>query len=398
MADWRDRFVPVTDRTNDVPEMGIGVLGYGFMGKAHSNGYQRVPFFFWPPVARPRLVAICGRTEKAVAEAALRYGFGGYYTNWRDMVQDERVQVFDNSASADVHAEPCIAAARAGKHVLCEKPLALTAADARAMWVAAEDAGVKHMTGFNYRFIPAVRLARDLIQNGELGDIYHFRGRWLYEGGDDPNRSYSRRHDRSQGGYGALGNIGVHIIDLARFLAGEIESVGGITATFTKERPLRDRPGEMREVTIDDAFAASVKFTGGAVGTLEASTVATGRKQNGAFEINGSKGSVIFELERMNELKVCLRDGLGERTSGFTEVLVTERSHPFYRVWWPAGHTIGWEHTFVHEVEHLIRAVVKDEDIQPLGATFEDGYRAAVVAEAILESNASGKRIEIRGG
>jgi predicted dehydrogenase len=396
MMSGRKGFVAVESRRREIPEIGIGVLGYRFMGRAHSNAYQRMPVFFWPPVARPRLVAMCGRTEEAVAEAAVRYGYEGYYTCWEEMLEDDRIQIFDNCASADMHAEPSIAAARAGKHVLCEKPLALSARDARAMWEAAEDAGVKHVTGFNYRFVPAVRFARELIEQGALGEIYHFRARYLQEGGDDPRRPFTWRYDRTQGGYGALGDIGVHIIDLARFLAGEIQSVGAVTATFVKERPVPGQPGEMREVTTDDAFAATVRFASGAVGTLEASKVATGRKNQNTFEVNGAQGSVVFDLERLNELQVYLRETTIDRVSGFSDVLVTERSHPFYRVWWPHGHIIGWEHSFVHEVEHLIRAVADDQEVAPYGATFEDGYRALVVAEAILESATTGTHVRVQ--
>jgi predicted dehydrogenase len=398
MTVGRKGFVPVEDRGRELPEIGVGVLGYRFMGRAHSNAYQRMPMFFWPPVARPRLVAVCGRTEDAVAEAAVRYGYEGYYTDYQEMLEDERIQIFDNCASANAHAEPSIAAARAGKHVLCEKPLALSAADARAMWRAAQEAGVKHMTGHNYRFVPAVRFTRELIEEGVLGEIYHFRARYLQEGGDNPRRPFGWRYDRSQGGYGALGDIGVHIIDLARFLMGEIESVAAMTATFVRERPVPGRPGEMREVTTDDAFEAAVRFASGAVGTLEASKVATGRKNQNTFEINGSGGSVVFDLERLNELQVYVRKPEIERVMGFADVLVTERSHPFYRVWWPHGHILGWEHSFVHELEHFIRAVVKDEGVGPYAATFEDGYRALVVAEAILESAASRRQVEIEGG
>jgi predicted dehydrogenase len=263
------------------------------------------------------------------------------------------------------------------------------------MWQAAEVAGVKHMTGFNYRFIPAVRYARELIDDGVLGRLYHFRGRWLYDGGDDPGRPYGSRFDLSRGGYGSLGNIGVHIIDLARYLMGEMRSVEGVPATFVKERPLPDGSGKMGRVTTDDAFVATVEFTSGAVGTLEASTVATGRRQNGWFEINGSKGSVIFDLERLNELRICRRGSTSGRAEGFTDVLMTERTHPFMEHWWVPGHIIGWEHTFVHEVAHFIRAVVRDEDVAPHGATFSDGYRAVAVTEAIRRSWETGRRVQL---
>ena len=394
MANANGPFKPTAAR-EDIPEIGIGMLGYGFMGKAHSNAYRQMSVFYWPPEVRPRLVAICGRTEARVAEAAVRYGYEGYYTDWRGLVGDERIRILDNGASANAHAEPTIAAVKAGKHVLCEKPLAPTAAEARAVWQAAEEAGVKHMTGFNYRFIPAVRYARELIDEGVLGRLYHFRGRWLYDGGDNPDRPYGSNFDRSRGGYGSLGNIGVHIIDLARYLMGEMGSVEGIPATFVKERPLPDGSGEMGSVTTDDAFVATVEFTSGAVGTLEASTVATGRKQNGWFEINGSKGSVIFDLERLNELRICRRGSTSDKAEGFTDVLITERTHPFMEHWWLPGLIIGWEHTFVHEVAHFIRAVVDDEDVAPHGATFEDGYRAVAVTEAIRRSWETGQRARL---
>jgi predicted dehydrogenase len=379
----------------DFPEIGVGMLGYRFMGKAHSNAYQRMPFFFWPPVARPRLVALCGRDEAAVSEAARRYGFEGYYLDWRELLADPRIALFDNCASADAHAEPTLAAIAAGKHVLCEKPLALRAADAYAMWQAADAKGVKHMTGFNYRFVPAVRLMRQLIQDGTLGTIYSFRARYLQEGGDSPQRPYTWRHDRARGGYGALGDIGVHIIDLARYLVGEIAAVSAMTRTVVSERPLPDRPGKMGHVTVDDHFVASVRFASGTIGSLEASKVAAGRKNQNTLEINAANGSAVFDLERLNELQVYLKDGRAPHLEGFRNVLVTEREHPFGGVWWPHGHIIGWEHSFVHEVEHLLRAIVTDGPIDPYGATFEDGYRALAVAEAILASADGGREVPV---
>jgi predicted dehydrogenase len=375
------------------PEIGVGVLGYRFMGKAHSSAYQRMPVFFWPPVARPRLVAICGRTEAAVAEAAQRYGYEGYYLDWRALVADPRIQLFDNCASAELHAEPTIAAALAGKHVICEKPLATSAADALRMWRAAQGAGVHHMTGFNYRLVPAVRYVRQLIEEGALGELYSFRGRYLQEGGDDATRPFTWRSDRSAGGYGALGDIGVHIIDLARYLMGEIAAVSAMSATFVKERPLPDRPSERHAVTVDDRIVAAVRFAGAAIGTLEASKVATGRKNQNTFEINGSRGSVVFDLERLNEIELYLREPPGSLSDGFRRVLVTEREHPFYRVWWPHGHIIGWEHSFVHEVAHMLEAIVTGRPIGPHVATFEDGYRALAVAEAMEESARTGRQV-----
>ncbi len=388
-------FHPIDKSALPGQEVGVGVLGYRFMGRAHSNAYHKMPMFFWPPVAQPRLVAMCGRTEDAVAEMALRLGYEGYYTELDEMLADPRIQLFDNCASANAHVEPTLAAIAAGKHVLCEKPLAPNAADAKRMWQAAEEAGVVHMTGFNYRFVPAVRFVRDLIEQGVIGDIYSFRGAYLQEGGDNPDRPFTWRSDRSQGGYGALGDIGVHIIDLARYLVGEITTLTAMTQTFVKERPIPERPGEMGKVTVDDVFVSTVMFESGAIGTIEASKVATGRKNQNTFEINGSKASVVFDLERLNELQVYLREGTPDTLQGFANVSVTERDHPFYQFWWPHGHIIGWEHSFVGEVNHLMTAIVRGESIAPYGASFEDGYRALAVAEAVLESADKGRRIEV---
>lgn len=388
-------FVPVDKSALPGPEVGVGMLGYRFMGRAHSNAYHRMPMFFWSPVARPRLIAMCGRTREAVAEMALRMGYEGYYTELEDMLADPRIALFDNCASANAHYEPTLAAIAAGKHVLCEKPLATSAADAKRMWLAAEAAGVVHMTGFNYRFVPAVRFVRDLIEQDVIGRIYSFRGSYLQEGGDIPSRPYSWRYDRSQGGYGAVGDIGVHIIDLARFLVGEITTLSAMTQTFLKERPIPDRPGETGTVTTDDVFVSTVSFANGAIGTIEASKVATGRKNQNKFEINGSKASVVFDLERLNELEVYLREGAPDTLQGFANVSVTERNHPFYQFWWPHGHIIGWEHSFVGEVNHLMAAIVRGDPIAPYGATFEDGYRALAIAEAGLESAETGRRIEL---
>lgn len=373
-----------------VREIGVGMLGYRFMGKAHSNAYQRLPLFYWPPPLQPRMVAICGRHEDAVAAAAQRFGFEGYYTDWRSLVDDPRIGLFDNCASADSHAEPTIAAAQAGKHLFCEKPLALSAADALRMWRAAESAGVLHMVGFNYRFVPAVRHLHDLITAGRLGTIYSLRACYLQEGGDDASRPFTWRHDRAAGGYNALGDLGVHIIDLARFLLGEIVSVAAMTAVHVAERPLPDAPDTLRRVTTDDQFVSTVRFASGALGTLEASKVATGRKNHNRLEVNGSRGSAVFNLERLNELELYLREPDEALNEGWRTVLVTEREHPFYAAWWPHGHIIGWEHAFVHEVHHLLTAIANGSSVAPEAATFADGYQAMAVAEAILRAADTG--------
>src|SRR5579885_53467 len=228
--------------SENIPTIGVGVLGYAFMGKAHANAYKKLPYIFWPPAAIPRLVTIAGRSEQAVAEAARRYGFARYTTDWRQVVSDPEVQIFDNGGPNNMHAEPCIAAAEAGKHIICEKPLGRTAAESKQMLDAVTKAGVKHSAGFNYRFVPAVRLARDLIQQGKLGRIYHFRAQYLQEWITDPNFPAVWRLKKDVAGSGVLGDLGAHIIDLARYLVGEPKSINGLTRTFIAERPSVDDP------------------------------------------------------------------------------------------------------------------------------------------------------------
>jgi predicted dehydrogenase len=366
----------------EVRTIGVGMLGYAFMGKAHSNAYHKLAYMTWPPPLMPRLVAIAGRSEDAVSEAARRYGFDGYVTDWRDVVGDDRVELFDNTGPNNLHAEPTIAAAEAGKHVICEKPLARTAEESYDMWQRVEAAGVKHMCAFNYRFVPAVRLAREMIEAGDLGDIYHFRGSYLQEWGDIDDEVW--RFDQALAGSGALGDLGAHVIDLSRYLVSEITSVSGSTRTFKEGRD------------VDDAFEAVVEYEGGAVGTIEASRFCPGRKNAFTWEINGSKGSIAFDLERLNELQVHLRGSKpGDHAQGFRNVLVSEAEHPFWQFWWPHGHIIGWEHTFVHEIHHLLTAIAEDGDVGPHGATFEDGYRSAEVCDTIIRSSESGRREDV---
>ena len=360
----------------DVPTIGGGMLGYAFMGKAHANAYKTLAYMAWPPPLLPQLVAVAGRSETAVAEAARRYGFADHVTDWRALVADERIGRFDNAAPNHLHAEPTIAAAEAGKHVICEKPLGRDADESYETWQRVEATGVKHMCAFNYRFVPAVRLARQIIESGELGEIRHFRGSYLQEWGETDAEAW--RFDKALAGSGALGDLGAHVVDLARYLVGEIESVSALTATFQAGRE------------VDDAVEAAVGFAGGAVGTIEATRFATGRKNAFRWEINGSGGSLAFDLERLNELEYS------EGNKGFRTVLVSEADHPFWEHWWPQGHVIGWEHTFVHELHHLLTAIRDDGDVAPHGATLEDGYRAAEVCDAMLRSAEAGARETVR--
>jgi predicted dehydrogenase len=356
----------------EVKPIGIGMLGYAFMGKAHSNAYKTLAYMTWPPPLMPQLVAIAGRSEDAVAEAARRYGFAEHVTDWRALVNDDRVQLFDNAGPNNLHAEPTIAAAEAGKHVICEKPLGRNADEAYETWQRVAAAGVKHMCAFNYRFVPAVRLARDIISSCAIGELQHFRGAYLQEWGTTEGDIW--RFQKDIAGSGSLGDLGAHVIDLARYLVGEMTEVSALTQTFI---PGRD---------VDDAVEAVVRFDGGAVGTIEASRFCPGRKNAFTWEINGSKGSLAFDLERLNELQYS------EGNAGFRTVLVSEADHPFWQHWWPQGHMIGWEHSFVHELHHLLTAIRDDGDVAPHGATLEDGYRAAEICDAMLRSAETGGR------
>lgn len=377
------------------PEIGVGMLGYAFMGKAHSNALKKLPYMMYPPVAVPRLVAIAGRTEEATAEAARRYGYEQYYTDWRKMLDNDAVQVFDNGGPNDAHAEPCIAAAGAGKHIICEKPLARSAAEAKSMLDAVNKAGVKHMVSFNYRFVPAIVQARKLIESGALGRIFHFRAVYLQEWIIDPNFPKVWRLDKKVAGSGALGDLGAHIIDLARFLVGEPRRVMGMTKTFVEERPLPDGSGKGK-VDVDDAFISLFEFENGALGTLEASRFCQGHKNYEVLEINGENGSIKFNLERLNELEVFYPNEEPKETRGFHTVLVSESYHPYWGNWWPHGHMIGWEHSFIHEFHHFFDAIVNNKNVAPYGATFEDGYRNAVICDAVVESARTRCAVDIK--
>jgi predicted dehydrogenase len=379
--------------TGDAPEVGVGMLGYAFMGKAHTNAYKKIPYMVYPPPAIPRLVMVAGRSEDAVKEAAKRYGYESYTTDWKKIISDDRIQLFDNGGPNDAHAEPCIAAAAAGKHILCEKPLARTTQEAATMLEAVQKANVKHMVAFNYRFVPAIRQARQLIESGMLGEIYHFRAVYLQEWITDPNFGMIWRLDKNTAGSGALGDLGAHIIDLARFLVGEPRRVSALTQTFIKQRP--QAGGGMGTVTVDDAFVSVLEFENGALGTLEASRFCPGRKNHQVLEINGSKGSLQFNLERLNELEVFWKGEQPRETQGFHNVLVSEAYHPFWENWWPQGHMIGWEHTFVHEITHLLDAIVNNKEVAPYGADFMDGYKNAVICDAILQSAETGRHVSI---
>ncbi|CAN5639483.1 Gfo/Idh/MocA family oxidoreductase [soil metagenome] len=362
-------------------EIGVGLVGYKFMGRAHSNAYRQLPRFFdVDPV--PRMAAICGRDEAGVREAADSLGWESYETDYRRLIERDDVGLVDVVTPGNTHREIVLAALIAGKHVICEKPLANTLAEAKEMLTAARDAGTVNTVCFNYRRAPAVQLARKLIDEGRLGTIRHWRSTYLQDFIMDPGFPLIWRLKKELAGSGALGDLGAHSVDLAHFLVGGISEVAGMTETFVKERPLEGSGGETGEVTVDDAAAFLARFENGAMGTFEATRFAAGRRNRNAFEINGSKGSVAFDLERMNELEVFFVDDDTD-VQGFRTVNATEPEHPYAGAWWPPGHIIGYEHTFVHTIKDLMDGIKMGESPAP---TFEDAYRCQAVLDAVERS------------
>jgi len=387
-----DQFVAIDRGALDVRRIAIGMIGHGFMGAAHANAFQKLPGAFPDLRAWPDLVAICGRDSARVADVALRFGFGGYYKDWRALIGDPRIEIVDVVTPDDRHRDPVIAAAAAGRHVICEKPLAMTVTDAAAMLEAVERAGVKHLCCFSYRFLPAVRLARELVASGALGRIYHFRGRYLQQPGRDPSTPVEDIWYATGTASGVLLGIGSHIIDMARFLVGEIASVSGLTRTYTPTRP--DRSGALRPVTADEGNMALLEFASGATGTIESSGVATGRQNGQTWEISGSLGSLWWDLEDPHHLHVWTEADGGIR--GFTNVSVSDQGSPHQVVYLPPGHNWGWEYGHVYALRHFVECVAMDRPVGPEGATFEDGYRAQVTMEAIVASSRTGRRINLK--
>jgi predicted dehydrogenase len=365
-------------------EIGVGLVGYRFMGRVHSNAYRQVVRFFGVDPT-PRLRALCGRNERAVRAAAASLGWEDYETDYARMLEREDVGLVDISSSGDTHHEFALAALEAGKHVLCEKPLANTLSEAREMVEAAERSGTVSMVCHNYRRVPAVQLAKRLLDEGRLGKIRHWRAVYLQDGLLDPDAPMSWRLRKETGGAGPLADLGSHLVDLAHFLVGPVTEVIGTAETFIKERPLEGtdgEEGEMDRVTVNDAAAFLARFENGAIGTFETSPMIPGRKAKESFEINGSEGSLIFDLERMNELQVYFEEDPPE-ASGFRTVLVTEPEHPYMEGWWPPGHIVGYEHTFVHTVKDLLDGIKTGVEPSP---TFEDGYRCQAVLDAVERS------------
>jgi predicted dehydrogenase len=378
-----------------MPQINVALLGYKFMGKAHSNAFRQVCRFF-PGKLEPRMKVICGRDRAAAEAAAKQFGWEEVETDWRKVVERQDIDVVDISTPGDMHRPMALAAAQAGKHIICEKPLANSLAEAKEMLRAVEKAGVKHMLMHNYRKIPAVALAKKLIEDGRLGEIYHYHGAYLQDWIMDPDFPLVWRLEKKHAGSGALGDIGSHASDLAQYLNSDLESVVAHMTTFIKERPLpgggsgawgaKGSKGKGR-VTVDDDTNFLARFKNGSVGVFESSRFCGGRRNYNTFQIYGSKGSLAFNLERMNELEFYDRTE-AQADQGYKNVMVTESVHPYVGAWWPPGHIIGYEHTFVHAVHDFLACLENDRLPEP---NFRDGVKNQAVLDAIERSAKSGK-------
>jgi predicted dehydrogenase len=363
--------------------LGIGMAGYAFMGAAHSQAWRTAPHVFDLPL-QPSMVALCGRDATAARAAAAKLGWAHAETDWHALIERDDVQLVDVCVPGDLHAEIAIAALEAGKHVLCEKPLANTLPEASAMAAAAARAsarGVRSMIGFNYRRVPALALARRLVEEGRIGEIRHVRATYLQDWLVDPAFPLTWRLQRERAGSGALGDLGAHVVDLAQYLTGSlITGVSGVAATFVTKRPLASNDSETGPVTVDDAALFTARLDTGALASFEATRFATGRKNALRIELNGERGSLAFELERLNELSFY---DAADDFPGFRRILVTEPDHPYLSAWWPPGHVLGWEHTFTHQVRDLVTAIAYGTDPAP---SFADGLRVQRVLAAVSDS------------
>lgn len=382
-------------------ELRVGLIGAGFMGKAHSLAYAALPMFFWPTPAMPVRASIAEATQELADEAALRFGFEKGTADWRSIIDDPTIDIIDIATPNDLHPQMAIAAAEAGKHIICEKPLARNASEAKAMLDAVTAAGVVNMVAFNYRRTPAVALAKKYIEEGAIGEIINFRGTYLQDWSADPQSPLSWRFQKSIAGSGAVGDIGTHVIDLARYLAGEITSVNGLTRTIIGERPVQQggrdalgtarTGGELAAVDVDDEMITMVKFANGAIGSIEATRNGYGRNNYITFEIHGTEGSIFFNYERRDELQVCFASDPADRR-GFRTVY-TGPAHPYGPDLWPIPALgIGYGETKIIEAYDFVKAIVEGGEVSP---NFADGYRIAQIADAVLASSASGQWIDL---
>lgn len=370
------------NRHSKVPRIPIGLLGSSFMGRAHSRALYLLPALESDPAAVPVLQAICGRNRERLDQMQSRFGWRHALTDWRELVTDPSITAIVNTATNDMHAAPAIQAAAAGKHVLCEKPLGRGADEALAMFNAATNAGIVHMCAFNYRFFPAIRLCREMIEAGQIGEVLNFRSRFLLSSAADPASPETAWRLRSESaGSGVIGDLLAHHIDVARYLVGEPTAVSAATRIGMRER---------HGVTVDveDAVVCTVEFAHGAIGTMEATRMTPGHVLDSAVEIDGTRASLTFDLQRLNELTVS-------SPAGVNTISVTAPEHPYLSLWWPHGHGIGWGDSFIHEARHFLGAITGAWPVAPHGATFLDGYRCALVCDAIVTAARTGVRQDI---
>lgn len=385
-------------------EVNVALIGYKFMGKAHSHAYKDVSVFFDLPVC-PVMKVLCGRAEGPLKIAAEKYGWAEYETDWRKVVKRKDIDIIDITTPPNAHKDIAIAAAKEGKIIFCEKPLAATLKDAYQMLEAVEKYGVKHAICFNYRKLPAIGLAKKLISEGKLGNIYHMRAVYLQDWILDPEFPLVWRLEKKVAGSGAHGDLNAHLIDMARYLVGDFEEVIGMSETFIKERPLlketgtletglkdKEKSKEKGKVTVDDATLFLARFKNGALGSFEATRFAAGRKNGQRFEINGSKGSIVFNLERLNELEFYSVDDV-EYAQGFRTINVTEACHPYAGNFWPAGHIIGYGESFINMVADLLVSISKGKNPSP---DFYDGLNSQEVLVAVEESIKRRKWIKVK--
>ena len=372
------------------PILNIGLVGTQFMGKAHSNAYKKLSSFPDAEVLAS-LHSVCGRNVERMERLTELYGWKNKETDYKKLVQSDEIDLVDISTSNDMHLPIAKAAAEAGKNILCEKPIARNAEEAIEMYQLVEKKSVIHMMIFNYRFVPAIALAKKMIDEGKLGEIRHFNAVYYQDWLVDPQFPFVWRHSVETSGSGAHGDMNAHIVDLARYLVGEFEAVSGDQKVFIKERPI-EGTDEIGEVTADDTTSFLARFTNGAIGSFCATRFATGRKNFMRLEIFGSKGSVNFNLERMNELNYFDNEQQSDY-QGFTNILATENIHPYIKNWWPPGHIIGWEHTFVHQIAYLLDSIHKNEKVTP---DFYDGAKCQLVLDAVSQSAGSRKWVTIQ--
>jgi predicted dehydrogenase len=365
--------------------LNIGLIGTGFMGRAHSNAYNQVNRFF-PHELRPVLKAVCGRNARTTSEFAAQWGWESVESDWRTLVHRSDIDVIDISAPNDLHCAIALEAAAAGKTIICEKPLAMNAAEALRMVEAVEARGIPTMVCFNYRRIPAVTLAKQMVDAGRLGRIFHYRAKYLQDWTINPNLPQGGktlwRLDAQVAGSGVTGDLLAHAIDLSLWLAGSIAEVTAMTETFIKERRLQDDPQTVRAVEIDDACAFLARFQNGALGVFESTRYACGRKNQNTFEINGEKGSLVFDLEDAHQLQYY-DHGDDSISRGFRTIQVWDGDHPYMKQWWVPGCAIGYEHTFIHAVSDFLYGLERGEKLAP---DFRDGYATQLVCDAVLAS------------